>query len=84
VGLDQAAFFERMALAPAEVLGESAGPLAIGSTDVVVFDPAAEWVYERPRSKSANSPWLAHTLQGEVTQVFTGSGLVSTSEEGVK
>jgi dihydroorotase len=80
--LDQAAFFERMAIGPARVLGEASGPIGIGSTDLVVFDPDAEWVYDRPRSKSANSPWLGQTLTGAVTQVFTRSGLVSSDEEG--
>jgi dihydroorotase len=84
VGLDQATFFERMAIAPAAVLGEQSGPIGVGSTDVVVFAPETEWVYERPRSKSANSPWLAQTLRGAVTHVFTRSGLVSTIEEGVR
>ncbi len=84
VGLDQAAFFERMAIAPAAVLDKSSGPIAIGTTDVIVFDPGAEWAYERPRSKSANSPWLGQTLRGAVTEVFTRSGLVSAIEEGVQ
>lgn len=82
VDLDQATFFERMAIAPAKVLGERSGPVAIGSSDVVVFDPGADWVFDRPRSKSANSPWLGQVLKGTVTQVFTRSGLVSAAEEG--
>jgi dihydroorotase len=84
VGLDQASFFDRMAVAPAEVLGEPAGLIGIGSTDVIVFDPNAEWDYQRPRSKSANSPWLDQALRGKVLGVFTGSGLVSNAEQGVK
>lgn len=82
VDLDQAAFFERMAIAPARVLGETAGPVAIGSSELVVFDPDAAWTFDRPRSKSANSPWLNQTLMGRVTQVFTRSGLVSSADEG--
>ena len=83
VGLDQAAFFDRMSIAPAGVVGEVGGPLAVGSADVVVFDPTAEWVYERPRSKSANSPWLGQTIRGRVDAVFTRAGMVSVLEEGV-
>ncbi len=83
VGLDQAAFFDRMSIAPAGVVGEVGAPLAVGSADVVVFDPTAEWVYERPRSKSANSPWLGQTIQGRVEAVFTSAGMVSVLEEGV-
>ncbi len=82
VELDQVSFFERMAIAPGGILGEAAGPIVVGSSDVVVFDPEAEWTFDRPRSKSANSPWLNQRLKGTVTQVFTRSGLVSTDEEG--
>jgi dihydroorotase-like cyclic amidohydrolase len=64
------------------VLGEAAGPVTVGSSDVVVFDPEAEWTFDQPRSKSANSPWLDQTLKGTVTHVFTRSGLVSSVEEG--
>ena len=82
VDLDQDAFFERMAIAPARVLGETAGPLTVGSSDLVVFDPGEEWTFDRPRSKSANSPWLGRALTGKVTHVFTRSGLVSPTGEG--
>ncbi len=82
VDLDQATFFERMAIGPARVLGEAAGPITIGSSELVVFDPEAEWTFDRPRSKSANSPWLGQELTGKVTQVFTRSGLVSSAREG--
>ena len=78
----QDAFFERMAIAPARVLGETAGPLTVGSSDLVVFDPGEEWTFDRPRSKSANSPWLGRALTGKVTHVFTRSGLVSPTGEG--
>lgn len=82
VELDQSAFFERLAIAPARVLGEGGGPVAVGTSDLVVFDPDAEWVFDRPRSKSANSPWLDQTLRGDVTHVFTRSGLVSAADQG--
>jgi dihydroorotase len=80
--LDQPTLFERMAIGPARVLGEESGPIRVGSPELVVFDPHAEWVFDRPRSKSANSPWLGQTLEGAVTQVFTRSGLVSPAEGG--
>ena len=82
VDLDQATFFERMAIAPARVLGEAAVPVTVGSSELVVFDPERTWTFDRPRSKSANSPWLDQTLKGRVTQVFTRSGLVSSNDEG--
>ena len=81
VGLDQAAFFERMSIAPAAVLGEPSGPLALGSVGVTVFDPEAEWIYERPRSKSANSPWLGARMRGRVRAVVTRSETFSDHDE---
>ena len=71
-----------MAIAPAGILGETARPIVVGSSELVVFDPEAEWTFDRPRSKSANSPWLDQRLKGAVTQVFTRSGLVSSAEGG--
>lgn len=76
VGLDQDAFFDRMSLAPLQVLGEPASGLRVGSSDLVVFDPNAQWTYDRPRSKSANSPWLETDMIGMVTCVMTASGVV--------
>lgn len=82
--LDQADFFDRMSIRPASIVGEHGGPLAIGSTEVTVFDPTAEWDYERPRSKSSNSPWMGKRLRGRVVAVLTTSGLVSESEGAVR
>ena len=81
VGLDQAAFFERMAVAPAAVVGETSGPLALGSVGMTVFDPECEWIYERPRSKSANSPWLGARMRGRVRAVLTRSEIFSNHDE---
>ncbi len=83
VGLDQAAFFERMSIAPGRVIGIDTGPLALGSAGVTVFDPASEWVYDRPRSKSSNSPWLGSTLRGRVVAVVCQSGVVRREEDEV-
>ena len=71
-----------MAIAPAAILAEVAGPIRVGTSDLVVFDPEAAWTFDRPRSKSANSPWLGQELTGKVTHVFTRSGLVSAAEKG--
>ena len=37
-----------------------------GVADVVVFDPNEYWIYDKPRSKSSNSPWLGTKLKGKV------------------
>ena len=80
VGLDQAAFFERMAIAPARILGEAAGPLALGSTEITVFDPDTDWTYDRPLSKSSNSPWLGSELRGQVRAIVTPAGALTREE----
>ena len=80
-GLDQHTFFDRMASAPARILGAD-GVFGVGSTDLVVFDPTAKWTYDAPRSKSANSPWIGATMRGRVEHVFTSSGRVSLIEGG--
>lgn len=80
VGLDQAAFFERMAIAPARILGEAAGPIALGSTEITVFDPDTDWTYDRPLSKSANSPWLGSELRGRVRAIVTPAGALTREE----
>jgi len=64
---------EKMATAPAKILGLDAGTLQIGKTaDVCVFDPNQTWVLseETIRSKSKNSPWLGQTLKGRVKATF--------------
>jgi dihydroorotase len=65
---------DRMSTAPARVFHLPGGTLAVGApADVVVFDPAAEWVV-RPEtfySRSRNTPYAGETLTGraEVTIV---------------
>lgn len=76
VGLDQAAFFDRMSIGPNAILGRASTGLEVGSSDIVVFDPGTEWTYDRPRSKSSNSPWLGSRLGGVVKSVLTASGVV--------
>lgn len=60
-------FFDRMAMAPAR-LGGFAGhgrPVAAGeAANLVVFDPAMEWVPHEFRSRSANSPFVGRPLRG--------------------
>ncbi len=64
---------EKMATAPAKLLGLDAGTLQIGkSADVCVFSEREEWELtpEIIRSKSKNSPWLGQTLRGRVKATF--------------
>jgi dihydroorotase len=62
---------ELLTIGPARALGLPAGTLANGArADVVVFDPAAKWTYEKPASKSKNSPWLGTEMVGRVKHVI--------------
>jgi dihydroorotase len=55
--------------APADLLGLEAGRLRTGApADLVIFDPDAPWkvVADTMRSKSKNSPFDGHLVQGKV------------------
>lgn len=70
VGLAPEAFFERMSVAPAAILGATdhgRWPDVGSPANLVVFDPTATWVVDAPFvSRSANSPWRGRTLDGKV------------------
>jgi dihydroorotase len=70
---------ERMTAAPARAFSLPGGSLAPGMPgDVVVFDPAAEWVVDpaRFRSKSRNTPFGGRQLRGRVVLTLVGGELV--------
>ncbi len=57
----------------------NAGTLASGApADIVVFDPKATWTVEKNgfASKSSNSPFISHTLQGRVRYTLCGGQTV--------
>lgn len=69
----------RITSAPAEVLGLSAGHLAVGaSADVCVFDPEASWqlTAESLKSRGKNSPWLGYMMAGQVKATLVGGRVV--------
>ena len=56
-----------MTINPAKLYRLDAGYLAEnGPADLVLFDPAKEWIPERFYSKSQNSPFLGQKLKGKV------------------
>ena len=66
-GLDPAAFFTRMSVAPAAIagLGRHGRPPAAGSpANLVVFDPEETWIPAPAESRSVNSPFHAVELKG--------------------
>lgn len=76
VGLDQAAFFDRLSTAPARIAGMSSQGRSIQAgepANIVVFDPAATWVPATTVSKSMNAPYFGKQLTGEVQMtIFRG------------
>lgn len=71
--LTMAALIERMAAAPARLLGLEQGRIATGSpANLVVFDPDEEWVVDPPsfQSRSRNTPFAGARLAGRVRHTF--------------
>jgi dihydroorotase len=69
LGRDQAAFFDRMSVAPARIAGLQRQGIAIepGSpANLVLFAPDARWVPGAFASKSENSPFKGMELTGRV------------------
>ena len=75
-GLDQAALFERMSIAPARIAGlDRHGKLLEEGVvaNVTVIDPQADWTPERFASRSQNSPFRGRKLTGKVqATIFEG------------
>ena len=71
---------EAMSTAPARILGagDHAGPIEPGRpANLVVFDPAADWVVEPPfASRSRNSAFLGRALLGRVVHTIYRGDLV--------
>jgi dihydroorotase len=78
--LPLSAVIEKFTLNPARLLGlQAKGRLEAGSDgDVTVFDPDAEWTYERmaSSSKSQNSPFDGWTMKGRVEATVVAGNVV--------
>jgi len=76
----------RMSTTPARLFDLPGGSLAVGAVaDVVLLDPAREWVYDPAEgfSKSRNSPWAGHTLTGRPVLTLVGGRAVYHVEQGM-
>ncbi len=74
---------EALTAGPARAFRLSAGTLSRGvAADVVVLDPAAEWVLDPARlhTKGRNTPWKGKRLVGRCTYTIVGGRIVH--EEG--
>jgi dihydroorotase len=77
--MDLPLLIERMACAPARVMGLPGGTLKRGSPgDVTVIAPDSEWVVDpaRFRSKGRNSPYAGRTLRGRALCTIVGGEVV--------
>jgi dihydroorotase-like cyclic amidohydrolase len=64
---------------PANLLGLSAGTLAVGAAaDICLFDPNEKWRYDAKAgfSKSRNSPWDGQTLTGRAKTTIVAGRVV--------
>jgi len=76
---------DRMTRAPADLLGLEAGRLRTGApADLVIFDPDAPWkvVADTMRSKSKNSPFDGHPVQGRVIRTVVDGRCVFSAANG--
>jgi len=76
----------RMSTAPARIFDLPGGTLAVGApADVVLLDPKEQWTYDPMDgfSKSRNSPWAGHKLNGRVTATVVAGRLVYRAGRGV-
>jgi dihydroorotase len=75
VGLSR--LVEAMTVAPARIMGLSAGTLAEGApADAIIVDPEARWTVESFESKSRNSPFIGRSMQGRVLTTIVGGSVV--------
>ncbi len=77
---------EKLAVAPAKVLGLNKGTLQVGAdADVTLIHPNLEWEIDPQQfySKSRNTPFAGWKVTARVTHVFVGGRLRYTLEQGI-
>ena len=70
---------QRLCQAPAQILGVEAGTLQPGHTaDLIVLDPTSQTTLDaqQMRSQGRNTPFLGHTMKGQVTHCLHRGHLV--------
>jgi dihydroorotase len=74
-GLPLAAVLARVTSAPARILGEPTGRLAVGAkADIVAFDPRAHWTVGRAElvSRGGSTPFAGFELVGRAMLTMVG------------
>jgi dihydroorotase len=77
--MDLATLWRALSLNPAKRLGLPTGRLAEGApADLVLFDPDAPFVMDRTRlrSKSKNTPYDGHRMEGRVLATYVAGAEV--------
>ncbi|HVW95103.1 MAG TPA: dihydroorotase [Mucilaginibacter sp.] len=77
-GLSTEMIVEKMAVAPRKILNIDIPVISEGSdANIVLFDPEAEWFYNRSinKSKSYNSPYIGENLQGKILLTINNNHL---------
>ncbi|HEX8018862.1 dihydroorotase [Mucilaginibacter sp.] len=72
-GLPVELIVEKLAINPREILGVETPVIAEGeNANLVIFDTDDEWEYSAAnnKSKSANSPYIGHSLKGKVLLTY--------------
>ena len=80
-GLSLGQLVDKLAIRPRQILRLPAVTIAEGQpATLTLFDPTAEWTFERTMSKSKNSPFLGQTLTGKVLGIINRHTEVLRSE----
>ncbi len=77
--LDWPGLIRKLSTRPSEILKYNRGSLEKGApADIVIIDPAKEWIYtrDRIRSRSSNSPFIGWRMKSAVTDVIVGGKIV--------
>jgi dihydroorotase len=72
-------FLTKVTTRPAELLGLRRGSLRSGTpADLTIFDPDVPWVIDAGvfRSKSKNTPFENHPVQGRAVMTIVGGNIV--------
>ncbi|MBR5422163.1 MAG: dihydroorotase [Lachnospiraceae bacterium] len=81
--LDEAQLVERMSLSPARLYGLDAGVLACGKpADMVIWDPAEEWIAGDYASRSSNTPFTGRKMKGKVRYTICKGETVYADVDG--
>ncbi len=74
---------EKLTSRPAEIFNLDCGSLSVGkSADAVIFDPEAEYVFDKShiKSKSKNSPFLGWKMKGKILHTLVRGKTVFKAE----